>query len=101
MRNKELTKVVRAVAVTQIRPSVHVAKKYHARNRMEMEHWIKRKNELGAKAIMREKKYSDFILQNDIVRPPKVLVPSEKVTKRKAIKKQGKNLNRLNGKKPY
>ena len=87
MRNKELIKAVRAVAVTKTSPSVHVAKKYHASNRMEMEHWIKRKNELRAKAIMREKKYSDFILQNDIVHPPKVLVPSKKVTKRKVIKK--------------
>jgi hypothetical protein len=86
MKKKELTKAVRAV--TKKRQSVpHVVKGYHARNRMEMEHWIKRKNELGAKAIMREKKYSDFILQNDIVRPPKVLVSSKKVTKRKAIKK--------------
>jgi len=84
---KELIKAVRAVVVTKKRPSVHVVKGYHARNRMEMEHWIKRKSELRAKAIMREKKYSDFILQNDIVHPPKVLVPSKKVTKRKVIKK--------------
>ena len=89
MRNKELTKVVRAVAVTQIRPSVHVAKKYHARNRMEMEHWIKRKNELRAKAIMRGKKYSDFILENDIVRPVKTPIPSkEKVAKHKRLTKK-------------
>jgi len=87
MRKKELIKAVRAVAVTKIKPSVHVAKEYHAKNRMEMEHWIKRKNELKAKAIMREIKHSDFILQNDIVHPPKVLVPSKKVTKQKAIKK--------------
>ena len=89
MRNKELTKVVRAVAVTQIRPSVHVAKKYHARNRMEMEHWIKRKNELRAKAIMRGRKYSDFILENDIVRPAKIPVPpKEKATKQKKLPKK-------------
>jgi hypothetical protein len=89
MRNKELIKAARAVAVTKIRPSVHVAKEYHARNRMEMEHWIKRKNELRAKAIMRGKKYSDFILENDIVRPVKIPVPSkEKATKPKKLSKK-------------
>ena len=89
MKNKELIKVVRAVAVTKTSPSVHVARKYHARNRMEMEHWIKRKNELRAKAIMRGRKYSDFILENDIVRPAKTPVPSkEKATKQKKLSKK-------------
>jgi len=89
MRNKELIKAVRAVAVTKTSPSVHVAKKYHASNRMEMEHWIKRKNELRAKAIMRGRKYSDFILENDIVRPAKIPVPSkEKATKQKKLSKK-------------
>ena len=84
-----MIKVVRAVAVTKTSPSVHVAKKYHARNRMEMEHWIKRKNELRAKAIMRGRKYSDFILENDIVRPAKTPVPSkEKATKQKKLSKK-------------
>ena len=89
MKNKELIKVVRAVAVTKTSPSVHVAGKYHASNRMEMEHWIKRKNELRAKAIMRGRKYSDFILENDIVRPAKTPVPSkEKVAKQKKLSKK-------------
>ncbi len=58
-------------------------------NRMEMEHWIKRKNELRAKAIMRGRKYSDFILENDIVRPAKIPVPSkEKATKQKKLSKK-------------
>ena len=57
-------------------------------NRMEMEHWIKRKNELRAKAIMRGRKYSDFILENDIVRPVKSPAPSkEKVAKHKKLSK--------------
>ena len=89
MKNKELIKAVRAVAVTKIKPSVHVAKEYHAKNRMEMEHWIKRKNELRAKAIMRGRKYSDFILENDIVRPVKIPVPSkEKVAEPKRLTKK-------------
>lgn len=89
MRNKELIKAARAVAVTKTSPSVHVAKKYHARNRMEMEHWIKRKNELRAKAIMRGRKYSDFILENDIVRPVKSPAPSKgKVAKHKKLSKK-------------
>ena len=87
MEKKELTKAVRAV--TKIRPSVYrVTKEHHARNRIEMEQWIKRKNKLRAKAIMRGINPSDFMFKNDIVRPTKAPFPQkEKVAKRKGIKK--------------
>ena len=63
---------------------------------MEMEHWIKRKNALRAKAIMREKKHSNFILENDVVRLAMASVPSKKnVAKlKKLTKKQKKSLSR-------
>jgi len=88
MEKKDLKKAVGAVAVTKQTQSVHVIKEHHARNRMEMEQWIKRKNKLRAKAIVRGINPSDFMLNNDIVRSPKAPFPQKrKTTKRKGIKK--------------
>jgi len=89
MEKKDLKKAVKAV--TEKTQSVHVTKEHHARNRMEMEQWVKRKNTLRAKAIMRGINPSDFMFKNDIVHPTKAPFPQkEKITKRKASRNKAR-----------